>query len=318
MTTPRSSATGHPRQDPISRSGTTPPLRPGDAGYPALLQNIPAPPPLWVRGALDECDDVAVAIVGSRRATPYGLEVAAALAADLAARGVTVVSGLARGIDAAAHRGALAAGGRTIAVLGCGIDLMYPAEHRALAAEIAGHGAVVSQFPPGTPPLPGCFVARNRTLAGLALGVVVVEAAERSGALGTAGFAADLGREVFAVPGRITSPTSAGTNRLLREGATLLQDWMDVVQELPESARRAVLTRAVQAPSSRPSAATPEGRVLALLDAEEPRDIEAVIAAAGSDAGGVAAALVALEIEGWARQLPGQRWVSIVERTRRA
>jgi DNA processing protein len=262
---------------------------------------------------------VAVAIVGSRRATPYGLEVAGALAADLAARGVTIVSGLARGIDAAAHRGALAAGGRTLAVLGCGIDLMYPAEHRALAEEIARHGAVVSQFPPGTPPLPGCFAARNRTLAGLALGVVVVEAAERSGALGTAGFAADLGREVFAVPGRITSPTSAGAHRLIREGATLLQDWMDVVQELPESARRAVLTRAVRSTlSPRPSAATPEGRVLALLDAEEPRDIEAVIAGAGGEAPRVAAALVALEVEGWARQLPGQRWVSIVERTRRA
>jgi DNA processing protein len=295
------------------------PLWPGEAGYPALLREIPAPPPLWVRGTLDARDGVAVAIVGSRRATPYGLEVAGALAGELAARGVTIVSGLARGIDAAAHRGALAAGGRTIAVLGCGIDRVYPAEHRALAAQVATSGAVVSQFPPGTPPLPGCFAARNRTLAGLAFGVVVVEAAERSGALGTAGFAADLGREVFAVPGRITSPTSAGAHRLLREGATLLQDWMDVVQELPESARRAVLTHPVRlVPSLRPSAATPEGRVLALLDCDEPRDIEALIAAAGDDGPRVAAALVALEIEGWARPLGGQRWVSIVERTRRA
>src|SRR3989454_12464402 len=185
-------------------------LRPGDTRYPALLGAIPAPPPLFVRGELVDDDTLALAIVGSRRPTPYGLAVAERLASDLAARGVTIVSGLARGIDAAAHRGALAAGGRTSAVLRCGLDVVYPPENVALARTSEAHGAVVSQFAAGMPALPGHFPARNRTLAGLALGVVVVEAAEKSGALITAGFAGDLGRGTFAVPGRITSPASAG------------------------------------------------------------------------------------------------------------
>ena len=207
-------------------------LRPGDTRYPALLGAIPAPPPLFVRGELVDDDTLALAIVGSRRPTPYGLAVAERLASDLAARGVTIVSGLARGIDAAAHRGALAAGGRTIAVLGCGLDVVYPPENVALARTIEAHGAVVSQFAAGVPALPGHFPARNRTLAGLALGVVVVEAAEKSGALITAGFAGDLGRETFAVPGRITSPSSAGANRLIQDGAKLVTCWQDIVSEL--------------------------------------------------------------------------------------
>ncbi len=173
-------------------------LRPGDPRYPVLLGAIPAPPALFARGALSDDDALALAIVGSRRPTPYGLAVAERLASELAARGVTIVSGLARGIDTAAHRGALAAGGRTLAVLGCGLDVVYPLENRALARAIETQGALVSQFALGVPALPGHFPARNRTLAGLALGVVVVEAADRSGALITAGFAGDLGREVFA------------------------------------------------------------------------------------------------------------------------
>src|SRR5436309_10606234 len=188
-------------------------LNPEERNYPELLGAIPSPPPLYVRGTITTDDALAVAIVGSRAATPYGVEVAERLAAELAARGVTIVSGLARGIDAAAHRGALGAGGRTVAVLPCGIDIVYPPEHRALARSIEARGALLSQFAPGVPALPGHFPARNRTLAGLALGVVVVEAADRSGALITAGFAGDLGREVFAVPGRIPSPTSAGAHR---------------------------------------------------------------------------------------------------------
>src|SRR5213593_4070047 len=208
-------------------------LTPGDPRYPALLGVIASPPSVHVRGAIVAADGLAIAIVGSRRASTYGLEVAERLAFDLAARGVTIVSGLARGIDTAAHRGALAAGGRTIAVLGCGIDVVYPPENRALARAIEAQGALVSQFAPGMPALPGHFPARNRTLAGLALGVVVVEAADRSGALITAGFAGDLGREVFAVPGRITSPTSAGANRLIQDGAKLVTCWQDIVSELP-------------------------------------------------------------------------------------
>src|SRR5258706_9501163 len=158
-------------------------LQPGDPRYPALLGAISSPPRLHVRGSLEAEDALAIAIVGSRQATPYGTGVAEQLAFELAARGVTIVSGLARGIDTAAHRGALAARGRTLAVLGCGVDVVYPPENADLARSIEGHGALLSQFAPGLPALAGHFPARNRTIAGLVLGVVVVEAAERSGAL---------------------------------------------------------------------------------------------------------------------------------------
>lgn len=294
------------------------PLEPRDPGYPALLRPVPSPPALWVRGALAAEDALAIAVVGARRASPYGLEVAERLATELAARGVTIVSGLARGIDAAAHRGALAAGGRTLAVLGCGIDVVYPPEHRALAAAIEARGALVSQFPPGMPALPGHFPARNRTLAGLALGVLVIEAAERSGALITAGFGGDLGREVFAVPGRITSELAAGTNRLIQDGAKLITCWQDVVSELPESWRRAVrgVVVSARAPAP-PEAERDEGRMLALLTPDEPRHIEALIARGGLTPARTAAALVALELGGWARQLAGQRWVSVMTGARR-
>jgi len=294
-------------------------LQPGDPDYPALLDVVPAPPALWVRGALVADDALAVAIVGSRRPTPYGLEVAERLAAELAARGVTIVSGLARGIDAAAHRGALAAGGRTLAVLGCGIDRVYPWEHRALARAVETQGALVSQFAPGVPARPGHFPARNRTLAGLALGVLVVEAAEHSGALITAGFAGDLGREMFAIPGRISSELSAGTNRLIQDGAKLVTCWQDIVSELPEPWRRAVRsTGANERAPARPNMESDEGRMLKLLTPDEPQHIEQLIARAGLDAGRAAATLVALELGGWARQLSGQRWVSITAGARRA
>jgi len=284
-----------------------------------LLGAIPAPPALFARGALNDDDALAVAIVGSRRPTPYGLAVAERLASDLAVRGVTIVSGLARGIDTAAHRGALAAGGRTLAVLGCGLDVVYPLENRALARAIEAQGALVSQFAPGMPALPGHFPARNRTLAGLALGVVVVEAADRSGALITAGFAGDLGREVFAVPGRITSPTSAGANRLIQDGAKLVTCWQDIVSELPEPWRRAV--RGPLAPTGEQRQlenGSDEGRMFRLLAPDEPQHIEQLIARAGLDPARAAAVLVTLELGGWARQLAGQRWVSVETRTRRA
>lgn len=291
-------------------------LSPTDPGYPALLREIADPPVLWARGSVEDGDSLAVAIVGSRHATAYGLEVAGMLARDLALRGVTVVSGLARGIDGAAHRGALAADGRTLAVLGNGVDVVYPPEHRDLYREVAARGALLSQFPPGTAPLPRHFPARNRLIAGLALGVVVVEASSRSGALITAGFAADLGREVFAVPGRITAATSEGPNRLVQEGAKLVRNWMDIVQELPEPARRAIGATLAPAPSTPPTDQSDEGRVLAALD-DEPQHIEEVIARGGLDAARVAASLVALELAGWARQLEGQRWVAVGAAARR-
>lgn len=290
-------------------------LRVADPAYPSLLAAVLPPPPLYVIGTIKPEDSLAVAIVGSRRATPYGLGVAESLAAELAARGVTIVSGLARGVDTAAHRGALAAGGRTVAVLGSGTDVIYPPENRGLAADIARQGALVSQFPPGTTPRPWHFPVRNRTLAGLALGVIVVEADERSGALITAGLAADLGREVFAVPGKITSTMSEGPHRLIQDGAKLVRDWADVVQELPEHWRRAVRASSTcPRASSPPSDRTLAGRVLTLLATDEPRQIDELIVGGGVAASEVAAALVELEIAGWARQLPGQRWVAAVKR----
>ena len=285
-------------------------LEPSHPDYPALLRALASPPRLWVRGRLAPEDALAVAIVGARRASDYGLVVAERLAFDLAARGVTVVSGLARGIDTAAHRGALAAGGRTVAVLGSGIDVIYPPENRALAEQIADQGALVTQFAPGTPPLAAHFPARNRILAALALGVVVVEASERSGALITAGHAADLGREVFAVPGKITAETSRGVHGLIRDGATLIRDCHDIVQELPEPWRSAV-----RAPHRPPDERAPvdgeDERVLRLLRADEPQHVDVLVARAGLPPARTAAALVRLELAGWARQLAGHRWVAV-------
>ena len=292
-------------------------LAPGDARYPALLGAVASPPGLHVRGSLEPADALAIAIVGSRRPTPYGVEVAELLAAELAARGVTIVSGLARGIDTAAHRGALSGGGRTLAVLGNGIDIVYPPENRDLASAIERRGALLSQFPRATAPLAYNFPARNRTLAGLALGVVVVEASERSGALITAGLAADLGREVFAVPGRVTSEVSRGSHGLLRDGAILVRDWADVVQELPEPWRRAMRAPAARPADSGPAVAETEAAVLAVLRPDEPLHIEELTALVALPPGRLAITLVALELGGRARQLEGQRWVAVSARSRR-
>jgi DNA processing protein len=292
-----------------------------DARYPAALREMPdAPATLYVCGRLLETDALAVAIVGSRRATFYGLDVAETLAADLAARGVTIVSGLARGIDAAAHRGALRVGGRTIAVLGSGADVIYPAEHRRLAAEIAERGAVLSQFAPGTPPLPQNFPARNRVIAALSLAVVVVEAAERSGSLITARLAAELGREVLAVPGRITAPESRGANRLIQDGAAVAMGWEDVVGVLPERWKVRVRTAVPaerdgpardDAEPAEPSSA--QQRILAFLG-EDPVDIDLVIERSGLGAGPVSAALLDLELGGRVRQIEGKRFVRVGRR----
>jgi DNA processing protein len=286
-----------------------------DAGYPPHLAEAPdAPATLYVRGALADADALAVAIVGSRRATPYGLEVAETLAADLGARGVTIVSGLARGIDSAAHRGALRVGGRTLAVLGSGVDVVYPPENRRLAAEIAARGALVSQFAPGTPPRPQNFPTRNQVIAALSLAVVVVEAAERSGSLITARLAAELGREVLAVPGRITAPESLGANRLIQDGAHVALGWEDVVGVLPErwKVRVAAGTEAAggAAVAERGAANGEPGKILPLLG-EDPVDIDQVIERSGLGAGRVSAALLALELAGRVRQIEGKRFVRV-------
>ena len=291
-----------------------------DARYPSRLAEVPdAPATLHVRGALVDADALAVAIVGSRRATPYGLDVAETLAADLAARGVTIVSGLARGIDAAAHRGALRVGGRTLAVLGSGIDVIYPPENRRLAAEIAERGALLSQFAPGTPPLPQNFPTRNQVIAALSLAVVVVEAAEKSGSLITARLAAELGREVLAVPGRITAPESRGANRLIQDGALVAMGWEDVVGVLPERWKARVTATAGIGRAGDAAAVgrgalegEPSGyRSILELLGEDPIDIDHVIERSGLGAGRVSAALLELELEGRVRQIEGKRFVRV-------
>lgn len=281
-----------------------------DEDYPRLLKAIFNPPPfLLLRGEIREEDALALAIVGSRHATPYGLAVAERLASELAVRGVTIVSGFARGIDTAAHRGALAGGGRTIAVLGSGVDVVYPPENRRLVSQILERGALVSQFAMGTPALAWHFPVRNRTIAGLALGTIIVEAAERSGALITAGHSGELGREVFAVPGPITSELSRGTNRLIQDGAKLVQQWEDVVAELPETWRRC-LREAVGAPACEPVREPDEGKLLELVGSE-PVHIDRLIAQSGVPSGRTAALLLALELKGRVRQLPGQRYMKV-------
>jgi DNA processing protein len=212
-----------------------------DAAYPPILAAIPDPPPvLWLRGCIDVLRAPAIAIVGSRAASPYGLEMARRLASDLAAAGVVIVSGLARGVDSAAHVAALRVNGRTVGVLGCGIDRIYPAEHRDLAADMTARGAVASEFPAGVPPLPHHFPLRNRIISGLSRAVVVVEAAEKSGALITASAALEQGREVMVVPG----PASAGRNRgghlLIRDGARLVESADDILGEMATPVPRTV------------------------------------------------------------------------------
>jgi DNA processing protein len=277
-----------------------------DADYPRLLRSAPLPPPfLFARGTLAPEDALAIAVVGSRQPTAYGLTTAGRLAGDLAARGLTVVSGLARGVDTAAHRGALEARGRTVAVLGSGLDVIYPPENRPLARAIAAAGAVLSQFPMGTRPLPTHFPVRNGVIAGLTLGTVVVEAAARSGALITARVAAELGREVYAVPGNVSSPVSAGTNQLIQDGARLARDGQDVVAELPPAVRDAL--RPLR-PAAAPAPAVREAGLLPLLS-DDPLAVDHVIERSGLPAGEVAASLLDLELRGLVRQLPGQRYV---------
>jgi DNA processing protein len=289
-------------------------LRPSDDEFPALLRaSAEAPDTLWVRGALRVEDTLAVAIVGSRRATPYGIGMAEAIASGLARRGVTVISGLARGIDSAAHRGALRGGGRTLAVLGCGVDVVYPPEHRRLGEEIVGAGALLSQFAPGTPPLPHHFPVRNRVIAGLALGVVVVEAAEKSGALVTAGAAGDLGREVMGVPGRATSPESRGVHELLRDGAALVESADDVLAALPRAWRDCLVPperAGATGERARRRGLGADGettRVLEIIGAEA-ASIDEIIARSRLDPGRAAALLMRLELEGHVRPLDGKRY----------
>lgn len=293
------------------RSGITV-LFEGDAGYPALLSRIDDPPGLlFVRGELKPCDTLAVALVGSRHPTPYGKRVAWQLAGGLARAGYTVVSGLARGIDAAAHRGALDAGGRTIAVLGTGVLTIYPPEHVDLADEVIARGAVVSEAPPLAEAHPGAFPQRNRIVSGLTLGTVVVEAAERSGALITARLAGEQGREVFAVPGQIDCRTARGCHRLIRDGATLVESVDDILEELGPlfETTTAADGRAVRSPAEL-NLGDIEQRVLAAVDdsgSPSSVDIDDVVAASGFSASQVLSTIGVLEMRRLLRRLPGSR-----------
>jgi DNA processing protein len=276
-----------------------------DEGYPKLLAEIPDPPPvLYVRGELKPEDAWAVAMVGTRRASTYGREVTRRLVSVLAQSGVTIVSGLARGIDAVAHQTALEAGGRTIAVLGCGIDLVYPPEHRELARRIAAQGALVSEYPLGTQPEPGNFPPRNRIISGLSLGVVITEAGRDSGALITADYAAEQGRDVFAVPGSILSAGCAGTNRLIQDGAKPVLDAADILQEL----NLTMVAEQKEARQVLPTTET-EALILAHLSAE-PVHVDDLTRAVGLPVAQVTSTLALMELKGMVRQVGGMKYVA--------
>jgi DNA processing protein len=295
-----------------------------DGVYPSSLREIYDPPiVLYVKGAWAEClDQPCIGVVGSRKCSTYGQNAAMMLARDLAQRGLTVVSGFARGIDAAAHRGALEAGGRTVAVLGTGIDEVYPRDHKKLAEEIlASGGALVSQFPLGTPPVSENFPYRNRIISGLSLGIVVVEAAENSGSLITARLAMEQDREVFAVPGNITSRNSFGTNYLIKgAGAKLVQQWQDIAEELPQELAARLLPPPVTkkptpAELAEKLAFVPEGlsqsetSVFRLLSHDAPAHVDWLVDKSQLPISDLTAALLALEMRELVRALPGRCFV---------
>ena len=301
-------------------------LDPSAPLYPARLRKIPDPPGrLWVRGDPRALARASVAIVGSRRASPGSLDIAHRLASDLSRIGLTIVSGLARGCDGAAHRGALDAGGATIAVLGSGPDVIYPPEHDALADQIARHGAILSEFGPGAPPLPNHFRQRNRLISGLAHGVIVIEANDKSGSLITAGFALAQGREVMVVPGTVLAGRNRGGHLLIRDGAALVENAEDVLAVLV-SAVPALLASEAREPSAAEggaqrtseASASPLGAggaepnedpVLSVLDPAEPQDFDQLARRTDLAAQALLARLAELELAGQIARYPGGRFV---------
>jgi DNA processing protein len=287
--------------------------------YPARLREIYDPPPLlYVRGKIELLNRHMISIVGARRPSPYGNQMAERLARDLADRGLVISSGLARGIDASAHRGALStATGATIGVLGCGIDVVYPKENKKIFAEMEQRGAIITEFPMGTFPAPQNFPIRNRIIAGMGLGVVVVEGEQYSGSLITARLAMEFGREVFGVPGNATQPSSFGPNQLIKQGAKLVTSWEDVVEELPTPVRaelvpveaasaeeRAALVQQGLAPNERP--------LYELLGTDEARHVDDLVELSGLSSSEVLAALFDLELKGVIRQLPGKQFLKVL------
>jgi len=290
-----------------------------EPAYPARLREIYDPPPLlYVRGNVELLNRHSISVVGARRPTPYGNQMAERISKDLADRGLVIASGLARGIDASAHRGALASAcGATIGVLGCGIDVVYPKENRKIFQQIEQRGAIISEFPIGTFPAPQNFPIRNRIIAGMSLGVVVVEGAQYSGSLITARLAMEFGREVFAVPGHVTQPSSFGPNQLIKQGAKLITGWEDVVEELPTPVRaelmpvedipqeqRSALVEEALSPTERP--------LYGLLSVDEARHVDDLVENSGLSSSEVLAALFDMELRGVVRQLPGKQFVKVL------
>lgn len=279
-----------------------------DETYPQRLKEIEQPPPvLYVRGELSTEDEWAVAIVGSRRVTPYGRQVTEEITSFLAGNGITVVSGLARGVDVIAHKAALKAGGRTLAVLGSGVDRIYPPENRSVAEQIFEHGAVLSDYALGTPPESSNFPPRNRIISGLSMAVIIVEAGQTSGALITAEFAADQGREIFAVPGNIYAPQSKGTNKLIQQGALPLLSASDIMQALN-------LTRVGQQKAARKAlpADDVEAKLLTAMG-EEPLHVDEIRNQTGLPVEKVSATLVMMELKGMVRQVGNMQYVAVRE-----
>lgn len=297
-----------------------------DPRYPALLKEIYDPPlALFAKGNLDLLQTIQLGIVGTRRPTPYGTAVAEKFGADLAGAGLTITSGMARGIDTGAHRGALAIGGGTIAVFGCGLDHIYPTENRKLAQEISTKGLILSEFPLGTPAYPQNFPVRNRIIAGMSAGVLIVEGAQYSGSAITAKLALEYGREIFAVPGNITSKMSWAPNLMIKQGAKLVQEWNDVVVELSAENRRRLNSNRrnqlnlIEEPA-KPEVGATARAILGTLTLDQPVQFDdlcdRLLGAAtepGRSSSEVIAALFELELLGLVRQLPGKRYLRVWE-----
>jgi len=287
--------------------------------YPQLLREIYDPPPLlYVKGNAELLNQHAISIVGTRRPTPYGNQMAERLARDLADRGLVIVSGLARGIDACAHKGALSSvRGGTIGILGCGIDVIYPKENRKIFAEIEQRGAIISEFPMGAFPAPQNFPIRNRLIAGIARGVVVVEGAQYSGSLITARLAMESSREVFAVPGNVTQPVAFGPNQLIKQGAKLVTGWEDVIEELPTPIRAELFPvettdGAARASLVEQSLGASEKTLYAMLEVDSARHVDDLVEHSGMSSSEVLSSLFELEMKGLVQQLPGKQFIKVL------
>jgi DNA processing protein len=287
--------------------------------YPQRLREIYDPPPLlYVLGNIELLNRHLISVVGARRPTPYGNQMAERLSQDLADRGLVIASGLARGIDSSAHKGALSStAGSTIGVLGCGVDVVYPKENKKIYQEMTKRGAIISEFPMGTFPAPQNFPIRNRIIAGMALGVVVVEGAQYSGSLITARLAMEFGREVFGVPGNATQPTSFGPNQLIKQGAKLVTGWEDVIEELPTPVRAELLpvesaNAEERAQLVQQSLMPAERSLYDLLAQDEARHIDDLVEHSGLTSSEVLATLFDLELKGVVRQLPGKQFLKVL------